>query len=74
MTDYGYGNGNNYSTSYGAKGAADGGGFVAGEPQSSQGGGKVRFALHSESSRPDLAILGRIWKGYRPTPNHQTSP
>ncbi|KAK5044771.1 hypothetical protein LTR84_010427 [Exophiala bonariae] len=38
--DYGYGNGNNYSTSYGAAGAADGGGFVAGEPQSSQAGGK----------------------------------
>lgn len=36
---------NNYSTSYGANGAADGGGFMPGEPQSSPAQGKVRYGL-----------------------------
>ena len=40
ISDYG-GYDNQYSTSYGAAGAADGGGFVAGEPQSSQPAGRV---------------------------------
>ena len=34
MSDYGQ----QYTTSYGANGAADGGGFIGGEPNSSQAG------------------------------------
>lgn len=41
LTESDYGYGNQYSTSYGANGAADGGGFVAGEPQSSPAAGRV---------------------------------
>ncbi|KAK5200093.1 Replication factor A protein 2 [Exophiala xenobiotica] len=60
--DYGYNN--QYTTSYGAHGAADGGGFVAGEPQSSpaggRGGGKdtvrpmtIKQILDSQQPHPD---------------------
>lgn len=63
MSDYGYGN--NYSIGYGAQGAADGGGFVGGEVQSSPAGGKggygkdtvrpvtIKQILHANHPHPD---------------------
>jgi hypothetical protein len=49
FADYGYGNAYT-TTSYGAQGGADGGGFMVGEGGSSPAGGKVRkesiFTLH----------------------------
>ncbi|KIV87702.1 hypothetical protein PV11_03232 [Exophiala sideris] len=61
--DYGYNN--QYSTAYGAQGAADGGGFVAGEPQSSPAAGRggygkdtvrpmtIKQILDSQQPHPD---------------------
>ncbi|KAK5939164.1 Replication factor A protein 2 [Knufia obscura] len=61
--DYGYNN--NYSTRYGAQGAADGGGFVGGEVQSSPATGKggygkdtvrpvtIKQILHANHPHPD---------------------
>ncbi|KIX08545.1 uncharacterized protein Z518_03201 [Rhinocladiella mackenziei CBS 650.93] len=61
--DYGYSN--QYSTSYGVNGAVDGGGFVAGEPQSSPAAGKggygkdtvrpvtIKQILDAEQPHPD---------------------
>jgi len=39
--DYGYGNNQYSTTSYGAQGGADGGGFMGGDVTSSPAGGKV---------------------------------
>ncbi|KAI1610968.1 replication factor A2 [Exophiala viscosa] len=61
--DYGYNN--QYSTGYGAQGATDGGGFVAGEPQSSPAAGRggygkdtvrpmtIKQILDSQQPHPD---------------------
>jgi replication factor A2 len=46
--DYGYGNNYTTTTSYGAQGGADGGGFMGGEGGSSPAGGKVRRANFEE--------------------------
>jgi hypothetical protein len=43
----GYGFDNQYTTSYGAQGGGDGGGFVQGEPTSSPAGGKVGVISHN---------------------------
>ncbi|OAL37595.1 hypothetical protein AYO20_03102 [Fonsecaea nubica] len=60
-----YGYDNQYTTSYGAHGAADGGGFVAGEPQSSPAAGRggygkdtvrpmtIKQILDAEQPHPD---------------------
>ncbi|EXJ84200.1 replication factor A2 [Capronia epimyces CBS 606.96] len=63
MLDYGYNN--KYSTSYGANGATDGGGFVAGEPQSSPAGGKGGYG--KDTVRP--VTIKQIIDAQQPHPD-----
>ncbi|KAJ9604264.1 Replication factor A protein 2 [Cladophialophora chaetospira] len=61
-----YGNyDNQYSTSYGAAGAADGGGFVAGEPQSSQAAGRGGYG--KDTVRP--MTIKQILDAQQPHPD-----
>ncbi|EHY52822.1 replication factor A2 [Exophiala dermatitidis NIH/UT8656] len=63
MSEYGYNN--QYSTSYGANRAADGGGFVAGEPQSSPAAGRGGFG--KETIRP--VTIKQIKDAQQPHPD-----
>ncbi|EXJ78468.1 replication factor A2 [Capronia coronata CBS 617.96] len=65
MVDYGYNNQYSTSTSYGANGAADGGGFVAGEPQSSPAGGKGGYG--KDTVRP--VTIKQILDAQQPHPD-----
>lgn len=60
--DYSYGN---YSTGYGAQGAADGGGFMGGEVQSSPAGGKGGYG--KDTVRP--VTIKQINNAHHPHPD-----
>ncbi|ETI21656.1 hypothetical protein G647_08003 [Cladophialophora carrionii CBS 160.54] len=64
MSDYGYEN-NQYTTSYGAAGWADGGGFVAGEPQSSPAQGRGGYG--KDTVRP--MTIKQILDAQQPHPD-----
>jgi len=68
--DYGYGNGNQYQTSYGGQGAADGGGFVGGDaPQSSPAGARVRLNIQIGTHSDELT--GRLWQRHSQTSHNK---